>query len=112
MWVILKNIKEVSEIKIKKTQKNQTNLIVFRNYLKKNYLGLFSLYYNNQRPLKHVSLFYKNIIISGKTKPFYHLLQKYKESKEYMEIINMTKLFVLSENDTKEKESDKKDVDV
>ena len=81
--------------------------------MKKNYLGLFSLYYNNQRPLKHVSLFYKNILISGKTKPFYHLLQKYKESKEYMEIINKTKLvFVLSENDTKEKESDKKDVDV
>ena len=74
---------------------------------------MFSLYYNNQRPLKHVSLFYKNILISGKTKPFYHLLQKYKESKEYMEIINKTKLvFVLSENDTKEKESDKKDVDV
>ena len=37
---------------------------------KKLYLGLFSLYYNNQRPLKHVSLFYKNIIISGKTKLF------------------------------------------
>ena len=42
----------------------------------------------------------------------HHLLQKYKESKEYIKIINMAKLFVLSENDTKEKESDKKDVDV
>ena len=98
--------------------KNKENLEIlekidwFQKLFEINYLDLFSLYYNNQRPLKHVSLFYKNIIISGKTKPFYHLLQKYKESKEYMEIINMAKLFVLSENDNKEKESDKKDVDV
>ena len=115
---IIENVGNSKKHKRSVGNKNKENLEkldkfdCFQELFEKNYLGLFSLYYNNQRPLKHVSLFYKNIIISGKTKPFYHLLQKYKESKEYMEIINMTKLFVLSENDTKEKESDKKDVDV
>lgn len=77
----------------------------FQKLFSLKYLELFSIYYNNEQPLKDLSLFDKKIIFSKDTKPFYHLLQKNKELREH--IIYFTKVFYLSEENTIE--SDWKD---
>ena len=81
----------------------------FQKFFEKNYLDLFSLYYNNGQPLRHKEIFGKVIEFSVKTKSFYALLEKYKKSKEYINLINGAKIFFLKNNDDNLFDSDKKD---
>lgn len=54
----------------------------FENFVEMNYLYLFYLYYNNKLPLEMFIIGDKNIILSKKTKSFYYLLQKNKQTEE------------------------------
>ena len=54
----------------------------FENFVEMNYLYLFYLYYNNKQPLEMFIIGDKNIILSKKTKSFYYLLQKNKQTEE------------------------------
>lgn len=67
----------------------------FENFFEIKFLDLFFLYYNEERPLKEVFIDGKTIILSEKTKSFYYLLQKNKESRE--DIIRVTKMFYFEE---------------
>ena len=62
-----------------------------------NYLDLFKLYYNEEKPLDKI--FYENheIILSPKTKSFYFLLEKYKSIKQ--NIIDVAKIVYLNDCD-------------
>ena len=60
-------------------------------------LELFNLYYNNGEPLRKIVFENKEIIISKKTKSFYYLLEKYKDSKQI--IIDTAKIVYLNDID-------------
>ena len=77
------------------------------NYI---YLDFFSLYYNDRKLLKQKTILGKVINISKETKSFYDLLEKYKNSKEYKNILNGATIFFLEDNDNKDSKSDKKDI--
>ena len=82
-------------------QKNLEKLIEydwFKNFFEIKFLDLFSYYYNNEQPLEQVFIDGKTIFLSEKTKSFYHLLQKYEESKN--DIIRVTKMFYFDEKNT------------
>ena len=64
------------------------------------YLELFSLYYNNEQPLKEICLSGKTIILRAETKSFYYLLEKNKDLKEY--IIAYAKMSYLDDNNSTE----------
>lgn len=81
----------------------------FHNFFEKNYLDLFSFYYNDGQPLNKKTFLDKVIKFSKKTKSFYVLLEKYKESKEYINLMNGAKIFFLENNENNLSESDKKD---
>ena len=76
----------------------------------KKYLDFFSLYYNDRKLLKQKTILGKVINISKETKSFYDLLEKYKNSKEYKNILNGATIFFLEDNDNKDSKSDKKDI--
>jgi len=79
-------------------QKNLEKLIEydwFKNFFELRFLDLFFYYYNNEQPLKLVFINGITINLSEKTKSFYHLIQKYEESKE--DIIRVTKMFYFDE---------------
>ena len=82
----------------------------FKSLFEKNYLDFFSLYYNDRKPLKQKTILGKVINISKETKSFYDLLEKYKNSKEYKNILNGATIFFLEDNDNKDSKSDKKDI--
>ena len=82
----------------------------FKSLFEKNYLDFFSLYYNDRKPLKQKTIIGKVINISKETKSFYDLLEKYKNSKEYINILNGATIFFLEDNDNKDSKSDKKDI--
>ena len=67
----------------------------FDNFFEIKFLDLFSIYYNEEQPLKEIFIDGKNIILSEKTKSFYYLLQKYEKSRE--DIIRVTKMFYFGE---------------
>ena len=67
----------------------------FENFFEIKFLDLFSLYYNEEQPLKEVFINGKTIILSEKTKSFYYLLQKYKGSRE--DIIRVTRMCYFDE---------------
>ena len=82
-------------------QKNLEKLIEydwFKNFFEIKFLDLFSYYYNNEQPLEQVFIDGKTIFLSEKTKSFYHLLQKYEESRN--DIIRVTKMFYFDEKNT------------
>lgn len=81
----------------------------FQQFFDKNYLEIFDIYYNNGLPLEKISLLGKTIHFSKRTKPFFNLLQKYKNSREYINILNGVKNFFLPDNDSIETKSFKKD---
>ena len=64
------------------------------------YLELFSLYYNNEQPLKEICLPGKTIRLRAETKSFYYLLEKNKDLKEY--IIAYAKMSYLDDNNSTE----------
>ena len=97
------------KIIIKKLLKKFNGYHWFQKFFEKNYLDLFSLYYNNGQPLRQKEIFGKVIEFSVKTKSFYALLEKYKKSKEYINLINGAKIFFLKNNDDNLFDSDKKD---
>ena len=70
---------------------------------------MFSFYYNDGQPLNKKTFLDKVIKFSKKTKSFYDLLEKYKESKEYINLMNGAKIFFLENNENNLSESDKKD---
>ena len=76
--------KDINKINLEKLSQNDW----FQNLIKFKYLDLSSFYYNDQEPLKEISIYNKTINFSKKTKPFYDLLQRYEESKDH--IINDT----------------------
>ncbi len=67
----------------------------FENFFEIKFLDLFSIYYNEEQPLKEVFINGKTIILSEKTKSFYYLLQKYKGSRE--DIIRVTRMCYFDE---------------
>ena len=62
----------------------------FEKLFQKNYLDFFLLYFNDEQPLEELIINGKIIRLSKKTKNFYYLLQKDKDSKEY--ILKYTKM--------------------
>ena len=102
--------KNYSENKNKENIEKLKGYNWFKSLFEKNYLDFFSLYYNNGQPLKQKTILGEVIKISERTKTFYHLLEKYKESKEYTNILNGVKIFFLEGNDNNHSESDKKDI--
>ena len=62
----------------------------FEKLFQKNYLEFFLLYFNDEQPLEELIINGKIIRLSKKTKNFYYLLQKNKDSKEY--ILKYTKM--------------------
>ena len=69
----------------------------FRKIFKMKYVDLFKDFYNDEKPLKELTLFEKKIILSKETKSFFDLIEQNKEMKE--DIINVTKSSFLPEND-------------
>ena len=67
----------------------------FDNFFEIKFLDLFSIYYNEEQPLKEIFIDGKTIILSERTKSFYYLLQKYEKSRE--DIIRVTKMFYFGE---------------
>ena len=60
-----------------------------------NYLKLFNLYYNNEKPLDKITFENKEIILSKKTKSFYDLLVKNPDFR--INIIDTTKIVFLND---------------
>ena len=60
-----------------------------------NYLKLFNLYYNNEKPLDKITFENKEIIISKQTKSFYDL--SVKNSDFRINIIDNTKIVFLND---------------
>ena len=81
---------------------NQNNLkqleqnSFFENLFKIKYLDLFSVYYNNQQPLKELKINEIKIKLSPKTMSFSALLQKDEKLKH--DIIDVAKKFYLNDN--------------
>ena len=88
----VKYYKDINEKNLDKLSKDGW----FRNFFEIKYLDLFFYYYNDELPLKEVSLFDKEIILSGKTKSLFWLLQKNKDLKE--NIIQVIKKSYLTNN--------------
>ena len=86
----------------KDTNINQNNLkqleqnSFFENLFKIKYLDLFSVYYNNQQPLKELKINEIKIKLSPKTMSFSALLQKDEKLKH--DIIDVAKKFYLNDN--------------
>ena len=55
----------------------------FKDIFDINYLELFHYYYNNEQPLEEVFISGKTIIVY-KAKSFYYLLEKNKDSKDFL----------------------------
>ena len=94
--------------KYKKYDKDYNKLILealskndewFRKIFKITYLDLFKVYYNNERPLKEITLFDKKIILSEDTESFFDLIEQNKEMEE--NIIYFTKMSFFPENENK-----------
>ena len=69
----------------------------FKKIFNMKYLDLFSYFYNDEKPLRELTIFDKKIILSEKTKSFYNLLQKQKSEELKNRIIYFCKLvYILS----------------
>jgi hypothetical protein len=85
------------------TYKNDENKKLFSNkknswmnkLFQMNYLKLFNLYYNNEKPLDKITFENKEIILSKKTKSFYDLLVKNPDVR--INIIETTKIVFLND---------------
>ena len=75
---------------------------LFHQFFEKSYLNLFSLYYNDGKPLNKLSIFGTIVVFSEKTKSFYHLLLKNK--KHESNLINGAKNFFLADYEAIESE--------
>ena len=64
---------------------------IFEKIFQKKYLEFFSLYFNDEEPLEEIIINGNVIRLSEKTKSFYDLLAKNKNSKEYILILKYTK---------------------
>ncbi len=101
---ILKNIDISNKYKHYDKDNNKINVeslinyFWFRKIFEMKYLELFLYYYNDEQPLKELTLFDKKVILSEKTKSFYDLLQKKEQLKE--RIIYFCKLiYLINKND-------------
>lgn len=101
---ILKNIDISNKYKHYDKNINRVNIQAlikyswFRKIFEMKYLELFLYYYNDEQPLKELTLFDKKVILSEKTKSFYDLLQKKEQLKE--RIIYFCKLiYLINKND-------------
>lgn len=106
-YLTIKDLLQLWDISIKYTKQSKdtnkrnvqylSNIPFFANLFQMKYLQLFSLYYNNQQPLKELTLFGKKIKISKKEKSFYELInsEKNKDIKEY--IIEYTKMVYIND---------------
>ena len=81
IWAFLINIKNIIKKLIKKNLKKLSENNLFTKFFEIKYLDLFLYYYNDEQPLEEFSKFGKTINLSGKTKSFYYVLQKYKDLK-------------------------------
>ena len=54
----------------------------FNEFINKNILELFEIYYNNKKPLESIYFNGKEIVNLKEAKNFYFLLQKYKKYEE------------------------------
>ena len=107
---ILKNssIKDILNLEIS-TKYSTYNKLENQNLLSKievkwlnklfqmNYLELFKLYYNEEKPLNKIVYENHEIILSTKTKSFYFLLEKYKTLRQ--NLIEVTKIVYLNDFD-------------
>lgn len=91
--------KEINKKNLKKLSENNW----FTKFFEIKYLDLFLYYYNDEQLLEEFSKFGKTINLSGKTKSFYYLLQKYKNLKE--NIIKVIDRNYLVNNNTKDSDS-------
>ena len=91
--------KEINKKNLKKLSENNW----FTKFFEIKYLDLFLYYYNDEKPLEEFSKFGKTINLSGETKSFYYLLQKYKNLKE--NIIKVIDRNYLVNNNTKDSDS-------
>ena len=84
-------------------EENKNNLIKlnekFKDIFDINYLELFHYYYNNEQPLEKVCISEKTIILY-KAKSFYYLLEKNKDSKDFL--IAYAKMAYLNDNNSTE----------
>ena len=101
---ILKNIDISNKYKHYDKDNNKENIVELKKYpwfkkiLEMKYLELFLYYYNDEQPLKKLTLFNEKVILSEKTKSFYDLLQKKEQLKE--RIIYFCKLiYLINKND-------------
>ena len=101
---ILKNIDISNKYKHYDKDNNKINVeslinyFWFRKIFEMKYLELFLYYYNDEQPLKELTLFDKKVILSEKTKSFNDLLQKKEQLKE--RIIYFCKLiYLINKND-------------
>lgn len=67
----------------------------FKGLFNMRYLDLFNYYYNNNRPLKEISINNKIIKLSPKTETFYELIEKHKDYKE--RILEVTEKIYINE---------------
>ena len=65
----------------------------------KNYLELFYIYYNNERPLEKMMFGNEEIILSKKTKSFYYLLEKEKNKDLRQKLITTAKSVYFGANE-------------
>ena len=83
-----------------KNMKTLSKFSDFKEIFDIKYLELFSIYYNNEQPLKEICISGKTIKLRAETKSFYYLLEKNKALKEY--IIAYTKISYFDDNNSAE----------
>ena len=82
----------------KKNLEKLTKYSWFEKYFEMKFSDLFNYYYNNEQPLKEISINDITILLSQETKSFSYLLQKNEKLRE--DIIQATKRFYLDEKMT------------
>ena len=76
-----KKLEETENINMRKL-KDLSEYNWFNEFINKNILELFEIYYNNKKPLKSIYFNGKEIVNIKEAKNFYFLLQKYKKYEE------------------------------
>ena len=98
---ILKNIDISNKYKHYDKNNNKENIVELKKYpwfkkiLEMKYLELFLHYYNDEQPLKELTLFNEKVILSEEIKSIYDLLQRKEELKE--RIIYFCKIIYLTD---------------
>ena len=81
----------------------------FSKLFEEDYLFFFRLYYNDEKPLKKLSLFGKTIEFSKKTEPFYILIKNQKDKELKKAIIEGAKRYFIADINNIESDGEKGD---